>query len=800
MVSGIPIRLVSSLTCTQIRGEFMRASRVFSARPERAIMALAQLCEERKEDEIAQPDGSNQTSPFIPPRMSPTPAQTSYTAGSSPVRLNADAPPHVPQFARNFAYHQQTVPQRLPTLPEHATANRPDWNHSAEAPSVILSAYVDGLDPPNAVHGVSNDVSSDTSDVITDDEMMEAFLDSVDDVQSYVDGSPEFTRASSPASSQPPASLPIPPGTHDVPKSPPQAPLDTHLADTSGSKPNNSPLRFEPTPFPLIHLEPPQPAHVTASKIDTVKRVTPEPASLSALTIPFGYTYSSSSSCAYYHRQSASPSSSHFSNPGNQRKQQSSQCFSYHQLPQTVFYETTGPTPFKYSNYINHLSHSNNGEPTMTYPYHYAYYSASPFSPQFEQPPHQQQHYDRPIPGQSRQSMSGARGESMSVKNLPQHVLSARKRNSRRGSISDGSSGKLSWKEASGSTNENTRSNTPTTSSMTPPPHPRSLSREGSNLSRPPSRTQHGHSNSSVTVKSGAKQHQNGGHGQGAQQQSYRLRNVSVPSSPVVHQDPTSPFSSSLQHQHQPPSPSTSKLYLGKDPRNSPLSGAYLNSPQKGSSGQLPNPHGDVSFNDEVTDVTYNLRKMTSPCASVSNGSATTGSAIDSSPGSISSTSSSLQSAFNRSMTDDSGFEVTSPFQSRIGRLPSSQHGYAVRRNGDGGIKATMEGVGEGYQMMRQNLQELRTQKEKGRLQDWQTFQSGRSDPVGIQQGGDGQAQLQSEESMRRMRQGWKDNQVRGVVEGNGNGMMCHQPQMGMKVDSERRKVLPTGDKHGKKW
>ena len=793
MVSRNTTVLVSSLTHAQIRGEFMRASRVFSAHPERAIMALAQLCEERKDDEILQPDGSNQTSPFIPPRMSPTPAQTPYPVGSSPARLNADAPPHVPQFARNLAHQQQNVPQRLPTLPEHATANHPDRIEPAEAPNVTRSAYADGLDrayPLNAVHGVSNDTSSDTSDIITDDEMMEAFLDSVDDVRSYVDESPEFTRASSPADSQPPASLPLPPGSDDIPKFPSIALLDDHLADASGSNSNNSPFRFEYTPSPLIHLEPPQPAHVIPSRIDTVKRVAPELASLSALTIPFGYAYSSSSSCAYYHRRSASSSSSsHSSNSGNQRQQQPFQCFSHHPSPQTVFYETTGPAPFKHCNHINRPSNGNNGEAPITYPNHYAYYTASPFHLQFEQPPQQQRHLEGPIPGPSRQSAFGTGGESMSVKNLPQHVLSARKRNSRRGSISDGSS-KVSWKEAGGNTNGNTRSNTPTTSSMTPPPHPRSLSREGSNLSRPPSRTQHGHSNSSVTVKPGAKQHQHGGNGQGAQQQSHRLRNGSVPSSPIV---PSSPFSSPLQQQHQPPSPSTSKPHLRKDPRKSPLSGAHLNPPRQGSSGQPPNHQGDLSFNDEVSDVARNT-KIGSPCASVSNGSATTWSAIDSSPGSISSTSSSLQSAFNRSMTDDSGLEVVSPFKSRIGRLPSSQHDYIARRNGDRAVEVTVEGVSEGYRMIRQNLQELRTQKERGGAKDWQTFRSGKGDP-GVQRGGDGQ--VQSEESTRGVPQAWRDYQVRRVVEG--NGVVYHQSQMGMTVDLERRKVMAAGDKYGKK-
>jgi len=797
MVSRNATKSISFLTRAQIRGEFMRASRVFSARPERAILALAQLCEERKDGEIVQPDGSNQTSPFVPPRMSPIPAQTPYPVGSNPARLNADAPPHVPQFARSLVYQQQNIPQRLPTLPEHATANHPDQSESAEAPNVTRPAYVDGTDcayPPNAVHGVSNDASSDTSDIITDDEMIEAFLDSVDDVRSYVDESPEFTRASSPTGSQPPASLPIPPDPDDIHKSPSHALLDDHLADASGSNSNSCPFRFEYAPSPLVHIEPPQPAHVIPSRIDTVKRVMPELASLSALTIPFGYTYSSSSSCAYYHRRSASSSSSpRSSNSDNQRQQQSSQCFSHHPSPQTVFYETTGPTPFKDCNHINRPSNGNNGEAPITYPYHYAYYTTSPLHLQFEQPSQQQGHRKGSTPGPSRQSMFGAGGESMSVKSLPQHVLSARKRNSRRGSVSDGSS-KISW-EASGNTSGNTRSNTPTTSSMTPPPHPRSLSREGSNSSRPPSRAQHSHSSSSVTVKPGAKLYQHGGHGQGVQQQSHRLRNGSVSSSPIVYQDHSSPFSSPLQQQRQPPSPSTSKPHLRKDPKNSPLLGVHLSSPRQGSSVQTPNPQGDISF-DEVSIVAHNMKTTGSPCASVSNGSATTGSAVDSSPGSISSTSSSLQSAFSRSMADDSGFEVVSPFQSRIGRLPSSQHGYIVRRNGDGAVEVTVEGVSEGYRAVRQNLQELRTQKERAGMKVWKTYQSERGDP-GVQQGGDGQAQLQSE-STRGIPQAWRDYQARRVVEG--NGVLYRQSQMGMTVDLEGRKVMTAGDKHGKKW
>ncbi len=57
----------------QIRGEFMRASRILSARPERAIIALGQLCEERADD----PLGPVNSPPFIPPPHS-LPPQTPF--------------------------------------------------------------------------------------------------------------------------------------------------------------------------------------------------------------------------------------------------------------------------------------------------------------------------------------------------------------------------------------------------------------------------------------------------------------------------------------------------------------------------------------------------------------------------------------------------------------------------------------------------------------------------------------------------------------------------------------------------
>ncbi|KAF9449070.1 hypothetical protein P691DRAFT_813166 [Macrolepiota fuliginosa MF-IS2] len=63
-----------------IRGEFMRASRILATRPDRAVIALAELCEERKDEDLisAPPHGSG------PPRLSSIPPQTPYTQSLRP--------------------------------------------------------------------------------------------------------------------------------------------------------------------------------------------------------------------------------------------------------------------------------------------------------------------------------------------------------------------------------------------------------------------------------------------------------------------------------------------------------------------------------------------------------------------------------------------------------------------------------------------------------------------------------------------------------------------------------------------
>jgi len=78
------VRYVTNNGLYTIRGEFIRASRILSTRPERAVLAIAQQCEERVEG--GNPAASPTTA-FVPPQqLSPFPPQIPYTVGSRSMR------------------------------------------------------------------------------------------------------------------------------------------------------------------------------------------------------------------------------------------------------------------------------------------------------------------------------------------------------------------------------------------------------------------------------------------------------------------------------------------------------------------------------------------------------------------------------------------------------------------------------------------------------------------------------------------------------------------------------------------
>lgn len=103
----------------QIRGEFMRASRILAMRP-RAVLALSQLCEEKA--------GSTSPAPppplFVPPRLS-LPPRGSFGAGATPMQSRgASSERHSPR-PEFFEPGGRTTAEHH--MPEHMAPKRGQW-------------------------------------------------------------------------------------------------------------------------------------------------------------------------------------------------------------------------------------------------------------------------------------------------------------------------------------------------------------------------------------------------------------------------------------------------------------------------------------------------------------------------------------------------------------------------------------------------------------------------------------------------------------------------------------------------
>src|SRR6267154_2488492 len=123
----------------------MRASRILAMRP-RAIVALAQMCEEKSEDPKTT---TSPPSVFVPPRLS-LPPQTPYTVGSNSMRPKG-APTEClspqPEFFESGNRHSgdNCVPSRTP--PEHMAPKRTQWTSPPppEAPPAQHAIFEDQL-------------------------------------------------------------------------------------------------------------------------------------------------------------------------------------------------------------------------------------------------------------------------------------------------------------------------------------------------------------------------------------------------------------------------------------------------------------------------------------------------------------------------------------------------------------------------------------------------------------------------------------------------------------------------------
>ncbi|THU97890.1 hypothetical protein K435DRAFT_721362 [Dendrothele bispora CBS 962.96] len=109
-----------------IRGEFMRASRILAARPERAILALADLCDERQDEELisappnANPNNHNgNVNVNVGALRQQVPPQTPYSVGSRPLRSNNKVP-QVPQISQVLP--TMTVSNTVPVVRTHEGA------------------------------------------------------------------------------------------------------------------------------------------------------------------------------------------------------------------------------------------------------------------------------------------------------------------------------------------------------------------------------------------------------------------------------------------------------------------------------------------------------------------------------------------------------------------------------------------------------------------------------------------------------------------------------------------------------
>ncbi|KAI9508040.1 hypothetical protein F5148DRAFT_1368071 [Russula earlei] len=150
-----------------IRGEFMRASRILSTRPERAIYAIAQLCEERMDVPIPP---TSPTAAFVPPRLSPFLPQTPYTVGSSPIRLTKiDVPDPTWHFrcATRIAFIKSSFRRARWTSPPPPSASSEDRSQFESQLGLGLALATFPTDARQTDGGDAS--SSNNSEILTDD-------------------------------------------------------------------------------------------------------------------------------------------------------------------------------------------------------------------------------------------------------------------------------------------------------------------------------------------------------------------------------------------------------------------------------------------------------------------------------------------------------------------------------------------------------------------------------------------------------------------------------------------------------
>lgn len=178
-------RIIFTFLTWQIRGEFMRASRILAMRP-RAILALSQLCEEKAGSASPAPPPSL----FVPPRLS-LPPQGPFSAGTSPMQSRGvSSERHSPQPEFLEPGRRTTAEHRMP---EHMAPKRSQWTSPPppEASPERRAMFEDQLDQGIALATASafarectaSTASGDSLEILNDEESRSEAAGS-DDLQS----------------------------------------------------------------------------------------------------------------------------------------------------------------------------------------------------------------------------------------------------------------------------------------------------------------------------------------------------------------------------------------------------------------------------------------------------------------------------------------------------------------------------------------------------------------------------------------------------------------------------------------
>lgn len=229
---------------SQIRGEFMRAVRILAQRPDRAVVALSELCEERKGEELMSAPSYSKP-PTLPP-------QTPYTVGNQPLRPKLEerfSPPA--QFFEPGQHSKILQPVATRSPPEHMAPKRGKWTSPPppEAPPADHKLFENQLGmglqlATSSTEAREKDSASETSSEVFTDEGSDVPDDDIHSVKSYTEGSSPIHTG------------PLRRPSWHTPHETIRVPNHSVLANSASPSSSSSARRFARTPDKVEHIPP----------------------------------------------------------------------------------------------------------------------------------------------------------------------------------------------------------------------------------------------------------------------------------------------------------------------------------------------------------------------------------------------------------------------------------------------------------------------------------------------------------------------------------------------------------------